>query len=126
MFDKLYVLITLSFFLFNSGCHDFSVSRVLANIYNSRTYFWYNSFAFFLYFSSYSYCDSDSCRFFSHLKVIAIGFPFMLLFAIAFKSDNYRYYDSWKSHESMIKPNNKKGVTSDNFCYRKVVRAITK
>ena len=61
---------------------------------------------FFLHFgkisllpsSFYSYCSSnhhDICCFFSLLKVIAISIP--LLFALAFKSDNYRYYDSWKS-----------------------------
>ena len=56
--------------------------------------------ATFLYCFPYSYrspnyCDSNSCRSFTLLNALAKGNG--NLFAIAFKSDNYRYLDSWKS-----------------------------
>jgi hypothetical protein len=56
---------------------------------------------FFSYFFPYSYrssnyCDSNTCRYFTLLKALAKSKG--NLFAIAFKSDNYRYRDSWKSH----------------------------
>ena len=56
--------------------------------------------ASFLYCFPYSYrpsnyCDSNSCRSFTLLKALAKSNG--NLFAIAFKSDNYRYRDSWKS-----------------------------
>ena len=56
--------------------------------------------ASFLYCFPYSYrssnyCDSNSFRSFALLKALAKSIG--NLFAIAFKSDNYRYRDSWKS-----------------------------
>ena len=96
--------------------------------------------------SNFQYCDSniglfsiapckvitlnslcDSCRSFSLLKAIAIILP--LLFANAFKSDNYMGSNTenkpWTNLQNSYK-NLSKDIKSDNFCYRKVGRAITK
>ena len=76
------------------------------------------------------------CRSFSLLKAIAIRLP--LLFANAFKSvkerqllqsDNYMGSNTemkpWTNLQNLYK-NWSKEIKSDNFCYRKVWRAITK
>ena len=77
--------------------------------------------------SNFQYRDSDSCRSFSLLKAIAKRLP--LLFANAFKSDNYMGSNtekkSWTNLQNLYK-NWSKEIKSDNFCYRKVGRAITK
>ena len=64
----------------------------------------------FLY-CSHSYLDSFSCRSFTILKAITKSFS--LLFAIAFKSDNYCFcLNGYKK-------------SNDNKCYRKVGKVIT-
>ena len=75
-----------------------------------------------------NYCDSSSCRSFTLLKALAKSNG--NLFAVAFKSDNYRYRDSWKSdnfRERAIKKKQRtdtkkdaKRIKSDTVCYRNI------
>ena len=74
-------------------------------------------------YCSSNYRNSDSCRSFSLLKAIAKRLS--LLFANAFKSNNYKEAIQKRSHEPIYK-NWSKEIKRDNFCYRKVVRAIPK
>ena len=100
----------------NSLCILFGISSLLL--------FWWLPF---LSYRSSNYRDSDSCHSFLLLKAIAIILP--LLFANAFKSDNYMGSNienkPWTNLQNSYK-NLSKDIKSDNFCYRKVGRAITK
>jgi hypothetical protein len=73
-------------------------------------------------------------------KCEIVIFPILRLLLKARKSDNYRYRNSWKSDNYMgsniqkkpwtnlqnLYKNWSKEIKSDNFCYRKVGRSITK
>ena len=81
--------------------------------------------ASFLYCFPYSYrssnyCDSNSCRSFTLLKALAKSNGNL----IAFKSDNYRYRDSWKSdnfRKEAIKLRGLRVITLQvQYCYHNI------
>ena len=70
-------------------------------------------------YRSPNYCDSNSCRTFTHLKALAKSND--NLFAIAFKSDNYHYCDSWKSDNFRMKAIKKEAKNwYQKGCYRNI------
>ena len=102
--------------ILNPFCILFGISSLLL--------FWWLSLQSY---RSSNFRDIASCRSFSLLKAIAKRLP--LLFANDFKSDNYSESNTekkpWTNLQYLYK-NLSKEIKIDNFCYRKVGKAITK